>query len=211
MNNAAIKYAVFDFGEVLFETSRKAMYQELFARKGRDDGALDFFLKNIFPNAIVSQANLGTMAAVTKRAAEKHPEWADEILAFNADREFIKQVRGIIDGMPEVLRAAKAKGYKLYGLTNWAADTFQTLPRAFPEVLGLLDKVVVSGEVGIKKPSPEIFRLAAKEFGSPNPSQVYYYDDKVNNIETAVRTVGWNARVFNRQNGPSMVAEHLGL
>ena len=212
MINENTKYAVFDFGGVLFETSRTALYREIFARKGRSGEELDYFLNTVFPREVASKANLGTMAAVTAARAEEYPEWTDEIQAFNADREFIGQVRGTVPGMPEILKAIAGKGYGIFGLTNWAADTYQTLPTAYPEILGLFDKVVVSGAAGIKKPDPEIFRLAAQEFGNPAPSQVYYFDDKSGNISAAQEAVGWNGVLFDRKkDGPRLVAETFGL
>lgn len=205
------KYAIFDFGAVLFNTSRTELYKELFARKGHSDEKLQSFLNDVFTKAEASKANLGNMADVTKALAEKHPAWADEILEFNADRSFLGQIRGLVDGMPDILAQAKAKGHKLFGLTNWAGDTFDALAKAYPQIVGQLDDVVVSGKVGIKKPNPEIFKLAARQFGIRNPAQAYYFDDKAGNIEAAERTVGWHGVVFPKQGGAALAAAKLGL
>jgi HAD superfamily hydrolase (TIGR01509 family) len=44
---------------------------------------------------------------------------------------------------------------------------------SFPE---LFDGVVISGEVGLHKPQPEIFRLGAERIGLP-PEQCVFVDD----------------------------------
>ena len=120
----------------------------------------------------------------------------DKIRAFDADRDFIKQVTGTIEGMGDVLREIKDKNIAIHGLTNWAGDTFDTLPGAFPEILSKFNSVVVSGKIGIKKPNPAIFRHAQQAFGNLAPQSVWYFDDKPGNVATAQSAVGWNAAVF---------------
>ncbi|GAA0616833.1 HAD-IA family hydrolase [Sporichthya brevicatena] len=61
-----------------------------------------------------------------------------------------------------------------------------------PEVLARFDVVVVSGEVGMRKPDPEIFELAAKQLGV-EPAQCVFVDDfEVNTAGAAalgIRTI----------------------
>lgn len=196
MKNHHQKSVVFDFGGVLFNTSATEMYRELFARDGRSAEDLDHFLKTVFTKAARSAANTGTMAAVTAPLARQHPEWAGYIEAFNADRDFIRQVRGMVPGMEEVLNAIAARGHKIYGLTNWAADTFESLRAAYPTQTGVFNDIVVSGAVGMKKPGAQIFQLAQQRFGNPDPRRIYYFDDKARNVKAAQQTVGWNGVVF---------------
>jgi epoxide hydrolase-like predicted phosphatase len=46
------------------------------------------------------------------------------------------------------------------------------------------DALVVSGEVGIRKPTPEIYRLAADKLGIP-PSRCVFVDDVAANLPPA--------------------------
>ncbi len=50
----------------------------------------------------------------------------------------------------------------------------------------LFDGVVISGEVGIRKPSPEIYELGAQAIGVP-PSQCVFVDDLPFNLEPAAK------------------------
>jgi putative hydrolase of the HAD superfamily len=59
---------------------------------------------------------------------------------------------------------------------------------AFPE---LFDGVVISGEEGIHKPQPEIFRLGAERVGLP-PEECVFVDDLRENCEGA-EAVGMTA------------------
>ena len=185
---------IFDFGGVLFKTSATEMYREIFQRDGKSEADLQYFLGNIFTKAARSAANTGNMTDVTSVLAAKHPEWASYIHAFDADQNFVQQIRGTIPDMEKTLHDISVKGYEIYGLTNWAADTFQPLRHAYKPLMELFNGIVVSGEEGIKKPSPDIFRLAHDRFKFSG--DVYYFDDKASNAEAAHRTVGWTSITF---------------
>jgi epoxide hydrolase-like predicted phosphatase len=49
----------------------------------------------------------------------------------------------------------------------------------------LFDAVVISGEVGLRKPDPEIYALAARDVGVP-PEQCVFVDDIAANVRGAV-------------------------
>jgi 2-haloacid dehalogenase len=148
------------------------------------------------------------MQEILDQKVEQYPEWAEEILAFGADREFVKQVRKIIPGMQDVLQEITNNGDRITGLTNWASDTYDVLPASFPNILGHFNQVVVSGKLGIKKPSVDIFKRAHTEFGNPVPSNVYYFDDKPSNVEAAKQSAGCNAFTFQNEH---TVRKALGL
>lgn len=186
---------VFDFGGVLFKTSVTEMYQEIFQHDGKSEADLKHFLGTVFTKAARSSANTGNMADVTKELAQQHPEWASYIHAFDADQKFIQQVRGTIPDMHDTLKEIAAKGYKIYGLTNWAADTFESLREAYKPLTSLFTDIVVSGAVGLKKPNPEIFKLAHDRF-QLSDHDVYYFDDKPANAEMARQAAGWQGITF---------------
>src|SRR6201993_5644534 len=75
-------------------------------------------------------------------------------------------------GMYDTIRALRAAGFSTALLSNsWGSDDY---PRAdFP---GLFDTVVLSGEVGMRKPEKEIFLYAAQTLGLP-PDQCVFVDD----------------------------------
>lgn len=81
--------------------------------------------------------------------------------------------------MTDVLRRARQHGLKTALLSNsWGFD----YPR---EGWGdLFDEVVISGEVGLRKPEPEIYRLAAERLGVP-PAHCVFVDDLAPNIRGA--------------------------
>ena len=84
------------------------------------------------------------------------------------------------EGMHEVMRAARRAGLRTGLLSNsWGAASY---PRhLFPE---LFDAVVISAEVGMRKPEERIFRLAAEVLGL-QPDECIFIDDMQDNISAA--------------------------
>ncbi|WP_018682328.1 HAD family hydrolase [Actinokineospora enzanensis] len=81
-------------------------------------------------------------------------------------------------GVPELVARVRSTGVRTALLSN--ADR---APRGLPDVF---DAVVVSGEVGVAKPDPEIFRQAAALLGVPQERCVFV-DDVADYVRGAVR------------------------
>jgi epoxide hydrolase-like predicted phosphatase len=81
--------------------------------------------------------------------------------------------------MTGVLVAAKRHGLRTALLSNsWGGDYERG------DWAGLFDAVVISGEVGLRKPDPEIFRLTARRIGLP-PRRCVFVDDLAANVRGA--------------------------
>jgi len=83
--------------------------------------------------------------------------------------------------MYALVRELRVRGLRTALLSNsWGPDGY---PREdFP---GLFDAVVISCEVGMRKPEPRIFLHAAQLLGLP-PEECVFIDDIVPNVEAAV-------------------------
>lgn len=68
------------------------------------------------------------------------------------------------DEVVERLRVLRAIGWKLAVVTNGAADV-QTQKIDRLGVLPLLDACCISGELGVRKPDPRVFEIAAARCG----------------------------------------------
>jgi epoxide hydrolase-like predicted phosphatase len=83
--------------------------------------------------------------------------------------------------MVAVVLAARAQGIRTALLSNsWGLDYDRTGWN------DLFDAVVISGEVGLRKPEPEIYRLAADRLGLA-PEECVFVDDLAPNVRGAVR------------------------
>ena len=85
-----------------------------------------------------------------------------------------------VPGMYDTIRTLRAAGFSTSLLSNsWGSDEY---PRAdFP---GLFDTVVLSGEVGMRKPEQEIFLHAAATLGLA-PAECVFIDDMAANVAAA--------------------------
>ena len=98
----------------------------------------------------------------------------------------VEQTEGLVDrlfagmepdeAMLGAVRAARAAGVRTGLVSNsWGRGRYDR--DSFPE---LFDGVVISGEVGLHKPEPEIFRLGADRIGVPAEDCVFVDDLKEN-------------------------------
>jgi putative hydrolase of the HAD superfamily len=86
-----------------------------------------------------------------------------------------------VEEMYEALRRARAAGVRTCLLSNSWGNTY---PRElFDE---LFDQVVISGEVGLRKPDPAIFEHALDLIGLP-PGECAFIDDIEHNVHAAER------------------------
>jgi epoxide hydrolase-like predicted phosphatase len=88
--------------------------------------------------------------------------------------------------MSALIRRAKSHGIKTALLSNSWGNTY---PRETWD--GLFDDIVISGEVGLRKPEPEIFRLAAERV-SLELAECVFVDDLELNVDGA-RALGMTA------------------
>jgi putative hydrolase of the HAD superfamily len=86
-----------------------------------------------------------------------------------------------VPAMYGIIRALRGAGFSTALLSNsWGCDEY---PRSdFP---GLFDAVVISGEVGMRKPEPGIFLHAAAALGL-EPQECVFIDDIEANVTAAV-------------------------
>lgn len=86
------------------------------------------------------------------------------------------------EAMLAAVERARAEGVKTGLISNsWGTRRYDR------ELLGrLFDGVVISGEVGIRKPSPEIYELGAEKIGL-SPSDCVFVDDLPFNLKPAAQ------------------------
>jgi HAD superfamily hydrolase (TIGR01509 family) len=100
-----------------------------------------------------------------------------------------------------VLARALRSRYKVSVLSN-ADRSLRVRLAQEPDVLALFDDVVVSAEVGMAKPDPEVFRLAAHRLGLA-PAECVFVDDWDVNVGAA-REVGMAAVLHRADKGDDL-------
>jgi len=106
---------------------------------------------------------------------------------------FAASLPGPVAGSAAIVAELVAAGVRVLGLTNWSAETYRHAVPAAPAI-GLLEDVLVSGQVGLAKPDPRIFALLVERYGLV-PARTVFADDAPANVAAAARA-GLDAVLF---------------
>ena len=184
-----IKNIIFDYGGVLLDWNPHYLYDPYFG----DAEKAKWFLTNICTYEWNAQHDNGKpIAEGTAELIAQHPEWEKEICLYYDD--FMKMMGGQIPGMEDFVKNLKAKGYRVFGLSNWSEETFALVRPVYP-VLDLMEDMVISGIEKVMKPDHRIFKLALNRFGI-KAEETVFIDDNPNNV-LAANEVGIKGILFN--------------
>ena len=183
-----IKNIVFDFGGVLVDWNPRYLYDKYFG----DAEQSQWFLDNICLYSWNLQMDGGKpFAEGVKELQAEHPEWAEAIAIYHT--RWVEMMGGEVAGTADVLRSAKAAGYKIYGLTNWSAETFPMIRDTYP-IFQEFDGIVVSGEEHLLKPDAAIYRCLLERYAL-RAEESLFIDDNRDNV-AAARAIGMHAVHF---------------
>jgi len=90
---------------------------------------------------------------------------------------FAKTRQLCTDALPLVKRC-KERGHRLVILSNGDRESFQIVQEKYQDLFDLFDQIIISGEVGLVKPMPEIFELLTKN--APAASCIFVDNQKEN-------------------------------
>jgi 2-haloacid dehalogenase len=180
---------LFDLGAVLIDWNPRYLYREHFAG---DEAAMEHFLDEIVPTEWNRSIDAGkTFDEAVAERIKLHPTHADLIRLWRDG--WPKMLADAIPGSVAILGELKARGCRLFALTNWSAETFPIARERF-EFLNWFEDVVVSGEVMLAKPDPRIFALTIERCRL-EPRKTVFIDDSPPNVE-AGRAAGLHALLF---------------
>ncbi|GAB4085495.1 HAD family phosphatase [Myceligenerans cantabricum] len=191
---ATVDTVVLDFGNVLVGWDPYAAYTDHTDAAGRtwEVADVDAFFDEIGFAERNHEADAGRpFADIVAQLEQTHPHRAAD-LAVYVDR-YADTLTGPVPGSEALVKDLARLGLRLYGLTNWSAETFRHAEPAAPAI-GLLHDVVVSGRVGLAKPDVRIYRLLAQRF-DVDPARAVFVDDKQENVDAA-RRCGFHAIRF---------------
>lgn len=168
---------IFDFGGVLVDWNPRYVYRDYF----RDDEKMEWFLENICTDDWNIEQDRGrSLAEATELLVALHPDWEKEIRMYYDEWETM--LKDAIHETVETLLELKKK-YKVYGLTNWSAQTFPIALDRF-EFFQVFDGILVSGKEKLIKPDEKIFERMMEKFHL-KPEDCLFIDDNIKNVETS--------------------------
>lgn len=180
---------VFDMGQVLIHWQPLA----LIAHMNLTEKQQELLLTELFQSVEWVQSDHGTIALeqivtqVCRRLPEDlHPAVKELVLGWWR-RPLVP-----MEGMAELIRELKEKGYKIYLLSNASVD----LRKYFHRIPGseYFDGLMVSAEERLLKPQHEIYHTLYSRFRL-EPGRCLFIDDSPANIEGAMCT-GMDGLIF---------------
>ena len=187
MQMKSIRNIVFDFGGVLIDWNPIYLYRKVF------DNECDMyhFLEHICNSDWNVQQDAGRpLVEATRLLQAEYPRYHDEIALFYGRWE--EMLGGIIDENVKLIKPLKTK-YKVYGLTNWSAETLPIAMERY-DFFDDLDGIVVSGQEKIIKPDPRLYKILLERY-QLKAGESLFIDDNAANIETA-RQLGFHTMHF---------------
>lgn len=183
-----IKNLIYDFGKVLVDYDFIGQLRKIFD----DKCDLDGFIKYIKTEQQQQREDRGveSFEQMCENLKIEFPQFTRELEIYK--HNYPNLIIGEMPGMFELLTELKQKGYKLYGLSNWCDQVYTTFKQY--HIFDLLDGYVVSSDIKIIKPEPEIYDHLLRKFGL-KAEECLFADDRKVNIDAAL-AAGMDGVVF---------------
>lgn len=187
-----VEAVVFDIGNVLLEWYPERFYDQKMGPDRR---------KQLFDEVDLEGMNrsvdLGAnLKDTVYNFADNNLKWRDEIRLWHDS--WIEIAAPAIDHSVQLLRALRAKGFPVFALTNFGADTFEHAETVYP-FFSDFDRRFVSGRLKVIKPNAEIYEIVETE-GKIAPEGLLFTDDNSDNIAAADGR-GWQTHLFEGSQG----------
>ena len=183
-----IKNIVFDFGKVLVCYDFPSFLKTIFD----DEEECRRFAEAFCNEEFVQRCDLGkdSFIDLIKECQENYPHWRRQLQEFYDRQLDVMTVE--MPGMRDLITRLKAKGYRLYGLTNWSDAVYDVIEKF--DILQMLDDRLISSEELLIKPDVAIYDRLCEKFGLIK-EECLFTDDKQANIDGA-KAAGLQAVLF---------------
>jgi len=196
MNERAYRAALFDFGGVL-TTPVWDSFAEFCRREGLEPDAVKrLFREDPEALALLRRLEVGEISE-------------NEFEAAFGERLGLESPERLIDSLFEGMKpldsmVAAVRDLRLGGLRTGLVSNSWSTGHYDRDLLGtIFDAVLISGELGMHKPEPEIYELAAERVGA-EPHTCLFVDDLRENCEGA-EAVGM--RAIRHRDAPTTIAK----
>ena len=184
-----LKAVIFDVGGVFIRTHSRAGREKWAVKFGLDPGKFENF---------VFSAESGRQARLGQKTSAAHWRWLGDYFGLT-EKELVELQRDFFAGdsfnkplLEQMIRLRKA-GYRTGLLSNFWDSARQFWAEVYPFAENF-DDIVISAEVGLMKPDPQVYHLAARRLGVM-PAETLFVDDFIENIAGA-RVIGMQTLHF---------------
>jgi epoxide hydrolase-like predicted phosphatase len=184
-----LKAVIFDVGGVLIRTHSRVGREKWAARVGMTPAEFEQF---------IFSGESGRQAQVGQKTNAAHWRWLRDY--FGLDEASLAEMRrdffagdALNESLVAYIKRLREAGYRTGLLSNFTDSARRVWTEVYP-FIQYFDGVVISAEVGLMKPDPKIYHLAAESVGVKAP-EALFVDDFSENIEGA-KAVGMQALHF---------------
>ena len=173
-----LRAVIFDVGGVLIRTRNRRGREKWAKRLGLDSWEFENF---VFAGESGLQAQLG------QKSFDDHWHWLGKYFKLN-DTELAQMRQDFFagdvmnDALVAVVPRLRQAGYKTGILSNFGNDARYVWREIYPFIEYFdIENIIISSEVGLMKPDPRIYALAAERVGV-KMEEILFIDDFVENI-----------------------------
>lgn len=180
---------IFDIGKVLVDFCWEKMFHEL----GFNGDVFETIANATVRHQDWNEFDKGLVSTeeIIDTFAAHAPEYRDEIAKIYDHPENMLKLYGY--AIPWI-QELKARGYKVYILSNWSEPAYYACLDNALRFLDLVDGAVFSFQEHVIKPDKKIFEIICNRYDI-DPAKAVFLDDNAGNIESA-REFGLNAIHF---------------
>ena len=175
-----IKNLVFDLGNVLIEWNSEKILTFFEPEKERRQ----LLRQVIFESGVWHQTDKGELSL--KEAYDEVLVQLDDSYHSAVQNIFYNwyEVVEVYSGLQEQIRLWAEQGYRIYILSTTCEIFYHIEKAGLLPIYPLLSGYILSSEVGIVKPEPEIYQKLLKKYGI-EPTESVFIDDIQANLDTA--------------------------
>ncbi|CAM2894274.1 HAD family hydrolase [Vibrio diazotrophicus] len=203
MSSVEIKNVVFDIGNVVVRWSPLEIIRLTFG----DNNAVEEKAKSIFQSETWLRLNKGQ---ITENDAKAQYKEALGLTELECERLFyyVKQTQILIHGSVDLIKRCKSAGLNVLALTDNVHEIVSHLKNTYT-FWDLFDGAIVSADVGLLKPQPEIYQTLLSQY-ELKASQTVFIDDMPYNVKGA-ESVGIAAIQFENVSQCEQALRSLGV
>ena len=176
-----IKNIIFDVGNVIVRWSPIHIIEKTFPNLSTQEHRI--LLEKIFKSDTWINLNLGTISENTAKL-----NFISSIEVFDQSKadtlfDYIKSTQELIPGTTNIIKTLHTNNYLLFALTDNVKEIMIYLQKRY-DFWQYFSDVIVSANIGLKKPGKKIFEYALKK-NNLKAQETIFIDDHLPNIEAA--------------------------
>lgn len=122
------------------------------------------------------------LGKIKKTMSTEHSLWPLATAIF--DPQSMASTQKIIESGKKFVEECIEQGHCVYIISNWDLESFTFMQEQYPEFFCLFSGIVISGDCGLLKPDPEIYKHFLLEY-KLDPKTCFFIDNQPENVLAA--------------------------